>query len=70
VSHSSRSSGLLHVEVSQVRVFQSDLKAGGGATQMVHVASSWRLRIKLKMDGSMQRPTSDPTTITLSFLMY
>jgi hypothetical protein len=30
--HLSRSSGLLHVEASLVRVFQSSLKIGGGAT--------------------------------------
>jgi hypothetical protein len=30
VGHASRSSGLLHVEVSQARVSQSDLKTGGG----------------------------------------
>jgi hypothetical protein len=32
VGHTSRSSGLLHVEASLARVFQSDLKTGGGAT--------------------------------------
>jgi hypothetical protein len=32
VGHVSRSSGLLHVEASLARVFQSDLKTGGGAT--------------------------------------
>jgi hypothetical protein len=31
VGHASRSSGLLHVEASLVKVFQSDLKTGGGA---------------------------------------
>jgi hypothetical protein len=30
--HASRSSGLLYVEASRVRVSQSDLKTGGGAT--------------------------------------
>jgi hypothetical protein len=30
--HTSRSSGLLHVEASLARVSQYDLKAGGGAT--------------------------------------
>jgi hypothetical protein len=30
--HALRSSGLLHVEVSLARVFQSGLKIGGGAT--------------------------------------
>jgi hypothetical protein len=32
VGHASRSSGLLGVEASLARVFQSDLKTGGGAT--------------------------------------
>jgi hypothetical protein len=32
VGHTSRSSGLLHVEVSLARDSQSDLKTGGGAT--------------------------------------
>jgi hypothetical protein len=40
--HMSRSSGLLHLEASQARVFQSVLKTGGGAVRMVHVASSRR----------------------------
>jgi hypothetical protein len=30
--HASRSSGLLHVEVSRARISQSDLKTGGGVT--------------------------------------
>jgi hypothetical protein len=30
--HASRSSGLLHLKASRVRVSQSDLKTGGGAT--------------------------------------
>jgi hypothetical protein len=32
VGHASRSSGLLHLEVSRARVFQSGFKTGGGAT--------------------------------------
>jgi hypothetical protein len=40
VRHASRSSGLLHVEASRARVFQSGLKTGGGAARMVQVA--WR----------------------------
>jgi hypothetical protein len=32
VGHASRSSGLLRVEASLDRVFQSDLNTGGGAT--------------------------------------
>jgi hypothetical protein len=32
VENASRSSGLLHVETSRVRVFQAGLKTGGGAT--------------------------------------
>jgi hypothetical protein len=44
VGHALRSSGLLHLEASQTRVSQSGFKTGGGATQMVHMASSRRLR--------------------------
>jgi hypothetical protein len=46
VGHTSRSSSLLHVEVSQTSVFQSGLKTGGCATTgdaggtIVKVASS------------------------------
>jgi hypothetical protein len=32
VGHASRSSGLLHVEASRIRISQSGLKTGGGAT--------------------------------------
>jgi hypothetical protein len=32
VGHASRSSNLLHVEASLARVFESDLKTGGGTT--------------------------------------
>jgi hypothetical protein len=43
VRHTSRSSGLFCVKASRARVSQSDLKIGGGAAQMVHVTSPWRL---------------------------
>jgi hypothetical protein len=43
VGHTSRSSGLLHLEVSQARVSQSGLNTGGGAVRIVHVTSSQRL---------------------------
>jgi hypothetical protein len=42
VGHVSRSSILLRLEASQARVSQSSLKTGGGAMQMVHVASLQR----------------------------
>jgi hypothetical protein len=32
VGHALRSSGLLHMEASLARFFQSDMKTGGGAT--------------------------------------
>jgi hypothetical protein len=44
VGHVSRSSGLLHVEASRARVFQSGLKIVGCATRMVYVTSLRRLR--------------------------
>jgi hypothetical protein len=44
VGHSWRSSGFLHMEASRARVSQSGLKTGGGMAQMVHMATSQRLR--------------------------
>jgi hypothetical protein len=32
MGHTSRSGGLIHLKASRTRVFQSDLKTGGGAT--------------------------------------
>jgi hypothetical protein len=46
-----RSSGLLHLEVSQARVFQSSLKTSGGAAQMMHMASWWRSHEDEAEDG-------------------
>jgi hypothetical protein len=51
VGHASRSSGLLRLKVSRVRVFQSSLKTDGGATWMVHVASSQRSHGEEAKDG-------------------
>jgi hypothetical protein len=51
MGHVSRSSGLLHLEVSRDRIFQSGLKTGGGAAQMVHVALSRRSRGDEAEDG-------------------
>jgi hypothetical protein len=42
MGHTSRSSGLLHLEASLARVFQSSLKTGGGVARMGHVTSSQR----------------------------
>jgi hypothetical protein len=44
VGHASRSSDLLRMEASRIRIFQSGLKTGGGAAQMLHMASSRSLR--------------------------
>jgi hypothetical protein len=49
----SRPSRLVRVEVSQARVFHSGFKTGGGMTQMVHVASSRRLRRVEVEDGQV-----------------
>jgi hypothetical protein len=49
--HALGSSGLLLLEASQARVFQSVLKTGGGTAWMVHVASSWRSRDDKGKDG-------------------
>jgi hypothetical protein len=51
VGHASKSSGLLHLQVSQARVSQSGLKTSVGAVRMVHVVSSWRLRRVEAEDG-------------------
>jgi hypothetical protein len=66
------SSGLLRLEASQARVFQSSFKTGGGMTWMVYVASSRRPcgEMKPKTDGSMQWAASDSSTPTLLFLLY
>jgi hypothetical protein len=42
VGHTSRSSGLLHLEASRARVSQCSLKTGRAMVRMVHVASSRR----------------------------
>jgi hypothetical protein len=49
--HTSRSSGLLRLEASRVRVSQSGIKTSGGAAQIVHVASSRRSRGDEAKDG-------------------
>jgi hypothetical protein len=59
VRHTSRSSGLLHLEVSRARVFQFASKLAMERWWVVHVASSWR---------SMRRAASDSFTPTLPFL--
>jgi hypothetical protein len=51
VGYMSRSSGLLLLEASQARVYQSGIKSGGGAARMVHVVSSWRLHRVEDEDG-------------------
>jgi hypothetical protein len=51
VGRTSRSSGLLHLEVSWARISQSSLKTSGGAMQMVHVALSRRSRGDEAKDG-------------------
>jgi hypothetical protein len=43
VGHALRSSGLLRLEASWARVFQSRLKTGRGTVPMVHMASLRRL---------------------------
>jgi hypothetical protein len=51
VGHVSRSSGLLRLEASRGRVFQSGLETGGDTAQMMHVASSRRSRGDEAEDG-------------------
>jgi hypothetical protein len=49
--HTSRSSCLLHMEVSQFMFSKSGLKTCGGVTWMVHVTSSQRLHRDQVKDG-------------------
>jgi hypothetical protein len=49
--HTSRSSGLLHVEVSQARVSQFTSKLAEARRQVMHVALSWRSREDQVEDG-------------------
>jgi hypothetical protein len=51
MGHTLRSSSFLCLEASQARVFQSSLKTGGGAVQMMHMTSSRRLRRVEAEDG-------------------
>jgi hypothetical protein len=51
VEHVSRSSCLLRLKASRVRVSQSGLKTGGGAVRIVHVTSSWMLHRVEAKDG-------------------
>jgi hypothetical protein len=64
--HASRSNGLIVVEVSLVKVSQSDLKTGGGAM----TGGARDTITKLKMDESMRRAASDPATLALPFSFY
>jgi hypothetical protein len=60
VGHTLKSSGLLHVEVSRARVFQSGVKTGGGVTAggargtIAEVASSSSRRQMGRCDGLCQ----------------
>jgi hypothetical protein len=71
VGHASKSSGLLHVEASLARIFQSDIKTGGGDSGWC----TWHYHRgyvggKLKTGRSMRRVTSNPDTLSLPFSMY
>jgi hypothetical protein len=64
--HTSRSSGLLRLEASQTKVFQFDLKTGGGVTRILHVVLLRRLRQVEAEDTWFD----DPSTLILLFFMY
>jgi hypothetical protein len=51
VGHALRFRGLLRVEASQARIYQSGLKTGGGAARMVHVTLLLRLHRVEAEDG-------------------
>jgi hypothetical protein len=69
VGHASRYSGLLHVEASQAKVSQSDLKIGGGV-MTGGARGGGCVENMLKMDGSMRWAASDPATHALPFCLY
>jgi hypothetical protein len=76
--HTSRSSGLLWLEASQAKVFQSDLKTGRGAAWVVHVTSSRRLRRSEAKDdrfdgiecGAVQVKPNYPYFVVIFFLPH
>jgi hypothetical protein len=71
MGHTSRSSGLLHLEASWARVSQCGLKTGRGMAWMVHVASSWTSHGDEAEDGrSMRWATSVSSTLTLPLSLY
>jgi hypothetical protein len=49
--YASRSSGLLHLKASQVRIFQSGIKTGGGVAWIMHMSLLRRLRRVEAKDG-------------------
>jgi hypothetical protein len=51
VGHASRYSGLLHVEASLDRVFQSGLKTGGGATMCGACDTIVEVALEASKDG-------------------
>jgi hypothetical protein len=63
MGHTSRSTGLLRVEVSLVRVRRDD-----GWCMWHHRGGC--VELKLKTDGSMRWAASDPSTPTLPFFLY
>jgi hypothetical protein len=70
--HTSRSSGLIHVEANLARVFSvwpEDWRRHDGAWCTWHHRGGC-VRDKLKTDESMRRTASDPATLPLPFLMY
>jgi hypothetical protein len=67
----SRSSGLIHMEASLARVFQSGLKTGGGMMRVVHVAPSRRLRWRQVEDGRVDATDCVGSCyLPLSFSLY
>jgi hypothetical protein len=68
VGNTSRSSDLICVEASQVRVSQSDLKTGGATMAGGHRRGC--VESKLKMDDLMRRAASDHLTPDSAFSLY
>jgi hypothetical protein len=53
VEHVSRSTSLLHVEASRVRIFQFTTKLAEARRQVVHVPPSWMSREDEVKDGQI-----------------
>jgi hypothetical protein len=69
--HTSRSAGLLRLEASHARIFQSGLKTGEERLRVVHVTLLRRLCREETEDGWIDvTAMSDTSTLKSPFLLY